>query len=131
MATKQILKKARRQAAVAVQGTSTATVDIYELAYADQTVDAANVELTITDVAFAMKGDGGIYRGGNLILSLPAGAVGEFNFTEKIGVVLNDKANANVVVDCGSTANSTIIIQFTKGAGYNDPNRQNQGPGSL
>jgi hypothetical protein len=24
-----------------------------------------------------------------------------------------------------------MIIQFTKGDGYNDPNRQNQGPGSL
>lgn len=131
MATKQILKRTRRQAAVAVQGTGTATIDIFELAYADQTVDAANVELTVTDVAFTVASAGGIYRGGNLILALPAGAIGEFNFTEKMGVVLNDKMNANVVVDCGSTGNSTIIIQFTKGAGYRDPNRQNQGPGSL
>jgi hypothetical protein len=44
--------------------------------------------------------------------------------------VLNEKANANVVVNLGA-AEGTMIIQFTKGDGYNDPNRQNQGPGSL
>ena len=54
----------------------------------------------------------------------------EFNFTDNIGVVLNEKANANVVVNLGA-AEGTMIIQFTKGDGYNDPNRQNQGPGSL
>lgn len=129
MANKHILKKTRRQAAVAVTGTGSATIDIYELAIADQTVTAANLQLMISDIAYDVGNAANIKRDGNLIFAMNAGQ-NEFNFTDNIGVVLNEKANANVVVNLGA-AEGTMIIQFTKGDGYNDPNRQNQGPGSL
>jgi chitinase len=129
MANKHILKKTRRQAAVVVTGTGSATIDIFELATADQTVTAANLQLMISDIAYDVGNTANIKRDGNLIFAMNAGQ-NEFNFTDNIGVVLNEKANANVVVNLGA-AEGTMIIQFTKGDGYNDPNRQNQGPGSL
>lgn len=130
MADKHILKNTRRQAAVKVSGTGSATINIYELAYADQTITTANLELMITDAAFTTTSAGNVKRNGNLILVLPSGSADTFNFTADIGVNLNEQANANVVVDLGSTE-GVCILQFSKGAGYNDPNRQNQGPGSL
>jgi len=129
MANKHILKKTRRQAAVVVTGTGSVTIDIFELATADQTVTTANLQLMISDIAYDVGNTANIKRDGNLIFAMNAGQ-NEFNFTDNIGVVLNEKANANVVVNLGA-AEGTMIIQFTKGDGYNDPNRQNQGPGSL
>lgn len=127
MANKVILKNTRRQAAVKVDGTGSATINIYELAYADQTVTEANVSLTITDIAFTTLANGNITRNGNVMLVLPAGSADTFNFTNDLGVALNEKANANVVVNLGGSE-GVCIIQFTKGDGYNDPDRQNLQP---
>lgn len=130
MADKHILKNTRRQAAVKVSGTGSATISVFELAYPDQTVTTANLELTISDAAFMTLSDGNVTRDGNLILVMPADAADTFNFTADLGVALNEKANANVVVNLGASE-GVCILQFTKGSGYNDPDRQNQGPGSL
>lgn len=129
MADKRILKVSARQAAVAVVGTGSATISIYDLIHSRQTIDAANVELTISDIAYDVGNAANIKRDGNLVFACNAGQ-GEINLTDSIGVVLNDKQSANAVVNLGA-AEGTMIIQFTKGAGYNDPDRQNQGPGSL
>lgn len=129
MANKLILKNTRRQAAVVINGTGTATISVNELAYPDQTITTANLQLTISDIAYDVQSASTIMRNGNLIFSMGVGS-GEFNLTDSIGVVLNDKANANIDVNLGAS-NGTVILQFTKGDGYNDPNRQNQGPGSL
>lgn len=130
MADKHILKNTRRQAAVKVSGTGSATISVFELAYPDQTVTTANLELTISDAAFTTLANGNVTRDGNLILVMPAGSADTFNYTADLGVALNEKANANVVVNLGASE-GVCILQFTKGAGYNDPDRQNQGPGSL
>lgn len=130
MADKHILKKTRRQAAVKVTGTGSATISVQELAYADQSVDVANLVLTITDAMFTTTAAGNVTRGGNLILVLPSGSADQFSFSQDYGIALDEKANANVIVNLGGTE-GVCILQFTKGAGYNDPNRQNQGPGSL
>ena len=130
MADIHILKNTRRQAAVKVSGTGTATIDVASLAYPDQTVTTANLVLTITDACFMTLAAGNVTRNGNLILVMPADAADTFNFTADIGVNLNEQANANVVVNLGGSE-GVCILQFSKGAGSNDPNRQNQGPGSL
>ncbi len=130
MADKHILKNTRRQAAVKISGTGSATISVYELAYPDQTVTTANLELMLSDASFMTTSAGNVKRNGNIILVLPAGSADTFNFTADLGVHLNEQANANVVVDLG-TSEGVCILQFSKGAGYNDPNRQNQGPGSL
>lgn len=129
MANKHILKNTRRQAAVVVSGTGSATINIYELAYPDQTITTANLQLTITDLIYDVQSASTIMRNGNLIFTMGIGS-GEFNLSDSLGVVLNEKANANVEVNLGAS-NGTVILQFTKGDGYNDPNRQNQGPGVL
>ena len=134
MAEKRILKITKRQAAVAILGTGNATISIYELAHPGpnattdtQVVTPANVSLTISDISYDVGNSANIKRGGNLIFACSAGS-GEHNLTDSLGVVLNDQANANVEVNLGAIE-GTMIIQFTKGAGYNDRNLQNQGPG--
>lgn len=129
MANKYILKKTRRQAAVKVTGTGSATIELADVAYADQSVTSANAVLTISDIAYDVGNSANVSRNGNLVLALNAGQ-GELNLTDSIGVVLDEKANCNVIVNLGAIE-GTIILQFTKGEGFNDPDRQNQGPGSL
>lgn len=137
--TKTILKNTKRQAVVKLVGTGQATVDIYELKYVgpntiatgastmlhEQTVVPANVVLTITDLYYDCSAHGNITRNGNVIWTMNPGT-GTFNFTQEIGVALDQDANANVVVNLSTTsANSSVLIGFTKGAGYNDPDLQN------
>ena len=130
--TKTILKNTKRQAVVKLVGTGQATVDIYELKYVganamlhSQSVSPANVHLTITDLYYDCSAAGNIVRNSNVIWAINPG-VGSFNFSQDIGVALDQDANANVVVNLSTTgANSSVLIGFTKGTGYNDPDLQN------
>lgn len=132
MANLTILKKTRRQAAVKITGTGLANVTYTDIAYADQTIPlntAGNLIWTISDIAYDVGNSANIKRNGNLVFAMNGGS-GEFNLSDDMGVVLDENANANVTVNLGA-AEGTIIIQFSKGIGFNDPDRQNQGPGSL
>lgn len=129
MADKRILKVTARQAAVAVVGTGNATISIYDLVHTRQTIRPANVVLTISDIAYDVGNSANIKRDGNLVFACNAGQ-NEFNLTDSVGCVLDDKPAANVEVNLGA-AEGIMIIQFTKGDGYDDPDRQNQGPGVL
>lgn len=129
MANAYILKNTRRQAAVKITGTGTANVNLWDVAYSDQTVTPANVILAITDVYYDVANSANIKRNANLVLSVNAGTQ-MCAFTQSFGYALDEQANANVLVNLGAVE-GTMIIQFSKTAGYNDPNRQNQGPGSL
>lgn len=129
MANAYILKNTRRQAAVKITGTGTANVNLWDVAYSDQTVTPANVILAITDVYYDVGNAASINRNANVVLSVNAGTQ-MCAFSQTFGVALDEQANANVLVNLGA-ASGTMIIQFSKTAGYNDPNRQNQGPGSL
>ena len=123
MATKQIIKNTRRQAAVAIIGSGNATITVSELKYFDQNVDAANVELTISDIVYDVGNSANITRNGGIVYAMNAGQA-SVSFSRDLGIVLNANANSNVVVNLGA-AQGTCIIQFTKGAGYDDPDRQN------
>lgn len=129
MANKYILKKTRRQAAVKVAGTGSVTIELADLAYADQSVTAANVVLTITDIVYDVGNSANVKRNGNLVFLMNAGQSGA-SLSRDLGVVLDEQANANIIVNLGAIE-GTVILQFSKGLGYNDPDRQNQGPGSL
>lgn len=133
MATKTILKNTRRQAAVSVTGTGTAFISVHELAYGDQVVDLPNVSLTVTDICYDVQNTANIKRGpgfdeanvtatGNLIFTMSNGQ-NILNLSDTFGVVLNGDKNGNVVVNLGA-AEGTCIVQFTKGEGYVDPDRQ-------
>lgn len=131
MATVRTLKVSARQAAFAVVGTGTATIYPGNLVHSRQTLSAnlANVEFTISDIAYDVGNAANITRGGNLVFACNAGQ-GELNLTDSIGCVLDDQSNANVVINLGA-AEGFMVVQFTKGLGFIDPDRQNQGPGSL
>lgn len=132
MANLTILKKTRRQAAVKITGTGLANVTYTDIAYADQTIPlntAGNLIWTISDIAYDLGNSANIKRGGNLVFAMNAGS-GEFNLTDDFGVALDENAHSNVTVNLGAVE-GTMIIQFSKGIGFNDPDRQNQGPGSL
>jgi hypothetical protein len=132
--SKYILKKTRRQAAAKVVGTdaNTITITYTDVQYADQTIpltSAGNLFWTITDVVYDVQSSATIVRNGNVVFTMSAGQ-GSVNLTRDLGVVLDEQAHANVVINTG-TGNSSVIVQFSKGSGFNDPDRQNQGPGSL
>jgi hypothetical protein len=129
MANKYILKKTRRQAAVKVTGTGSVTIELADLAYADQSVTPANVVLTVSDIFYDVGNSANVKRNGNILYSMNAGQ-STVSLSRDIGVVLDEQANANVIVNVGA-AEGTVILLFSKGTGYNDPDRQNQGPGSL
>lgn len=129
MATVRTLKVTARQAAFAVIGSGTATISAYDMVHSRQTLDAANAVFTISDVAYDVGNAANITRDSNVVLAVNAGQ-GELNLSDSIGVVLNDKSSANVEINIGA-AEGTFIIQFSKGDGFIDPDRQNQGPGSL
>ena len=132
MANLTILKKTRRQAAVKITGTGLANVTYTDIAYADQTIplnSAGNLIWTISDIAYDLGNSANIKRGGNLVFAMNLGS-GEFNLTDDMGVTLDENAHSNVTVNLGAVE-GTVIIQFSKGIGFNDPDRQNQGPGSL
>ena len=70
-----------------------------------------------------------IKRNGNLVFACSAGQ-NELNLSDSFGAVLNHNSGSNVEIVLGATE-GTFILQFSKVAGYNVADRQNQGPGSL
>ncbi len=129
MADKRTLKVTAGQAAFAITGTGNATISIYDALHSSQTIDAGNVQLTLTDIAYDVGNSANIKRGGDLVFACNAGQ-NELNLSDSLGAVLNHNSNANVEIVLGATE-GTIIVQFSKVAGYNVTDRQNQGPGSL
>ncbi len=131
MAELRTLKVTARQAAFAVIGTGSATIYPANLLHSRQTLSGnlANIQFTISDIAYDVGNSANIRRGGNVVFACSAGT-GEFNLTDSFGVVLNDQLNAAAIVNLGA-AEGTMLIQFSKGTGFIDPDRQNQGPGSL
>lgn len=125
--TKYILKKTRRQAAAKVVGTdANSTIITYtDVQYADQTIPlttAGNLIWTISDIAYDVQNSAQIVRNGNIVFTMSAGQ-GLINFASSIGVVLDEQSHANVTINTGA-GNSSIVLQFTKGSGFNDPDRQ-------
>ena len=113
--TVKTLKVTRRQAAYKIVGTGLGNVSIYDALYGDQTIDAANVKLTITSLAYDVGNSANITRNGNVIFNMTAGQT-EFNFTEHLGIVFDEDANSNVTVNLGATR-GTVIVQFSKEIG--------------
>jgi hypothetical protein len=128
MATnKYILKNTRRQAAAKVvsDGIGNATITYTDIKYADQTIPLAssgNLFWTISDIAYDVTSFANIVRNGNVVFTMSAGQ-GSVSFSRDLGVVLDEQAHANVTIHTGS-GNSSVIVQFTKGSGFNDPDRQ-------
>ena len=125
--TKYILKNTRRQAAAKVvsDGIGSTTITYTDIKYADQSIpltSAGNLFWTITDIVYDVANFANITRNGNVVFTMSAGQ-GTVSLSRDLGVVLDEQAHANVTIYTG-TGNSSVIVQFTKGAGFNDPDRQ-------
>lgn len=119
---KYIIKNARRQAVVSIRGSGQANISVQELACSDQTVDAANVDLSITGMYYQLFSAANVVRNGNVILNLVPG-YDSVKFSEDFGYALNRNSNSNVIVNLGG-GNNFIAFQLTKGVGYNETDRQ-------
>jgi hypothetical protein len=124
---KYILKNTRRQAAAkVVANDANSTIITYtDIKYADQTTpltSAGNLVWTISDITYDVSTSAQIIRNGNIVFTMSAGQ-GTISLSRDLGVVLDEQAHANVTIQTG-TGNSSVILQFTKGEGFNDPNRQ-------
>lgn len=123
--TKTILKKKQQQAVakfVSVGGGS-ATLNIYEIALQNETIDFANTaaNVNISHVYFCVDETTTVTRNGNVVLAL----TGEDNwdFSQETGFVLNDDNTGNITVNFGA-GNGTCIVTVTKAGGYAEQNRQ-------
>lgn len=120
---KYIPKITRTQAVVKITGTGSTTIDTAELAYHDQTVDRDNVSLTITGIVYNVGSAANVVRNSNVVFSMASSTYDEYQFSQSGGYSLNEEANANVIVNLGANE-SSVVLQFSKEAGYIDPNRQ-------
>ncbi|NCZ70602.1 MAG: hypothetical protein EBY80_10630 [Actinobacteria bacterium] len=119
-----ILKKVRQQAVVQYVGSGSTTIDLASLALADETFDRANSKVTLAHVYFHFATAGTIARAsGNTILEFAAGAMDNWDFAGQGGFVLNQDANANVVINMGASS-GTVILTLHKSAGFTAPNNQ-------
>ena len=84
--TVKTLKVTRRQAAYKIVGTGLGNVSIYDALYGDQTIDAANVKLTITSLAYDVGNSANITRNGNVIFNI-VGVVSGINYQTFSGSV--------------------------------------------
>jgi len=124
---KYILKNTRRQAAAKIVANDANSVIITyaDIKYADQTIpltSAGNLFWTISDIAYDVQSSAQIIRNGNIVFTMSAGQ-GSISLSRDLGVVLDEQAHANVTIQTG-TGNSSVLLQFTKGSGFNDPDRQ-------
>jgi len=125
--TKYILKNTRRQAAAKVvsDGIGNNTITYTDIKYADQTIPlttAGNLVWTISDVVYDVSNFANIVRNGNVVFTMSPGQA-SVNLSRDLGVVLDEQSHANVTIHTG-TGNSSVILVFTKGSGFNDPDRQ-------
>jgi len=125
---KYILKNTRRQAAAKVvsNDANSAIITYTDIKYADQSIpltSAGNLVWTISDITYDVSTSAQIVRNGNIVFTMSAGQ-GTISLSRDLGVVLDEQAHANVTIQTG-TGNSSVIVQFTKGSGFNDPDRQN------
>ena len=125
---KYILKNTRRQAAakVVANDANSAIITYTDIKYADQSIpltSAGNLFWTISDITYDVQTSAQIVRNGNIVFTMSAGQ-GSVSLSRDLGVVFDEQAHANVTIQTGA-GNSTVILQFTKGSGFNDPDRQN------
>jgi len=133
MTAATILKKTRRQAVIKAIGPGTVQANLISLLVDVRANSDANgivtqtltdaAECTITDVLFSVDGETTITRDGTVILTLTDGQH-TFDLSTRHGFVLDEKSNANIQINFG-TSNGSVILVLTKGPGFDEPNLQN------
>jgi len=128
MASIYNIKNTRTQSIVKIVGSSEqAIVDIATLAYTDQDFDRDNARVLLTSIIYHTESSTNIVRDGNVLFSMGGGGYSEVNFAQSMGAALDEKANADILINF-STGENVVILQLTKEAGYIDPEQQSLQP---
>jgi hypothetical protein len=123
MATTQtIVKKKRQQAVVVINGTGLANVSMQSLGLADETFDTANVVVNISSVVYSLAANATVSRNGNVVVEL--NGTDNLMLSQQYGYVLNQGSASNVTVNIAGTVPGSVALEFTKQAGYIEPDQQ-------
>ena len=132
MAEATILKNSQRQAVVLAVGNGTFYANLQSLLHANvtghtvQTFDEANAVLSITAVSGDTSAGANVVRNSTTVYAVTAGQ-NDLELAQKYGSPITTEGNANVQIQLSGYG--SVILEFSKQAGFNDPDRQNQGPG--
>lgn len=120
--TTTILKKVRQQATVKMIGSGTATITYADLKMADDTIDAANIQMNITGMLWSTPGTSPIIitRNGSDVMFL--NAVDNWSMSQTFGI--SDTSNNSANISVTLPANSMIYLTISKPAGFIEPNQQ-------
>lgn len=120
--TTTILKKVRQQATVKMIGSGTATITYADLKMADDTIDAANIQMNITGMLWSTPGVTPIVitRNGTDVMYL--NGIDNWSMSQTFGIADTSNNSANISITL--PANSMLYLTISKPAGFIEPNQQ-------
>lgn len=122
-----ILKKTRQQAVVKVVGSGPVTIPLSSFKLDDETLTTPKAAINFLSWATPSASNEChlvITRGGQDIYDVSGNS--EWNFAQTTGFVDSEQSDQDVIVDFRGDS-GTIILIFTKSAGYQEPNTQGIG----
>ena len=120
--TTTILKKVRQQATVKMIGSGTATITYADLKMADDTIDAANIQMNITGMLWSTPGTNPIVITRNSTDVMYLNGIDNWSMSQAFGI--SDTSNNSANISVTLPANSMIYLTISKPAGFIEPNQQ-------
>lgn len=120
--TTTILKKVRQQATVKMIGSGTATITYADLKMADDTIDAANIQMNITGMLWSTPGVTPIVITRNSTDVMYLNGIDNWSMSQAFGI--SDTSNNSANISVTLPANSMIYLTISKPAGFIEPNQQ-------
>lgn len=120
--TTTILKKVRQQATVKMIGSGTATITYADLKMADDTIDAANIQMNITGMLWSTPGVTPIVITRNSTDVMYLNGIDNWSMSQAFGI--SDTSNNSANISVTLPANSMIYLTISKPAGFIEPDQQ-------
>lgn len=120
--TTTILKKVRQQATVKMIGSGTATITYADLKMADDTIDAANIQMNITGMLWSTPGTNPIVITRNSTDVMYLNGIDNWSMSQAFGI--SDTSNNSANISVTLPANSMLYLSISKPAGFIEPNQQ-------
>ncbi len=128
---KTVLKRVRQQGVVKFIGDAaggTANVELgADLKTADETLDVANLQVTINTIYFNTNGSAPVIVARNASNVIVVYGSDNWLFSQQSGFVDNANVGANIAVTIPS-GGGTVILGLTKQKGFVEPDQQNLQP---
>lgn len=120
--TTTILKKVRQQATVKMIGSGTATITYADLKMADDTIDAANIQMNITGMLWSTPGVTPIVITRNSTDVMYLNGIDNWSMSQAFGI--SDTSNNSANISVTLPANSMVYLTISKPAGFIEPDQQ-------